>query len=53
MHVIVREGGFALGLNALLAAATFALALGTFFLALQARNEARAVKPRSTVPGYV
>lgn len=47
MHVVVREGGFALGWNALLALATFSLAFGTFFLALQARNEARAVKRES------
>jgi len=47
VHVIVHEGGFALGWNALVALGTLALAFGTFFLALQARNEARAVKRES------
>jgi hypothetical protein len=47
VHVIVREGGFAFGWNTLVALGTFALAFGTFFLALQARDEARAVKRES------
>lgn len=47
MHVIVHEGGFDLGWNAFVALGTLALALGTFFLALQARNEAGAVERES------
>lgn len=47
VHVIVHEGGFAFGWSALVALGTLALALGTVFLALQARNEARAVKRES------
>jgi hypothetical protein len=47
VHVLVHEGGFAFGWNALVALGTLALAFGTVFLALQARNEARAVKRES------